>query len=110
VKKGKKKTFYVHLENKADSADEITLKSTNTSGVTVKYLMDGTDVTKAMNAGTLKCGPNACVPNGGLDLQMAVTMKPSAGTGSVQSVTVTATSKGDPRKKDVVKATAKALG
>jgi hypothetical protein len=110
LKRGAKKTFFIVLENAGDLPDTIALKGpAGSPGFSITYLLNGKDVTSAMEAGTLLCKSAVCKPGKGMTIQLIVAVKNGAHAGAVESALVTARSHNNSTKTDAVEAKIKVI-
>jgi hypothetical protein len=97
--------YYVTVQNDGKVADSFMLRGdvAGTTAMTASFWYLGTDVTAAVRAGTFQTASLA--PAGWMRLHLAVVVSPLAVTGNTLNVLVRATSVGDTRISDLVKAT-----
>ena len=100
--------FIVRIRNEGSASDAIRVKGTaGNARFTVRYFNGAANVTNQVVAGTFRF--NGVPVNATRILTVKITVAGNAPFGSTRSVLVTSSSVADPTKKDVVKATVKAV-
>jgi hypothetical protein len=106
VHRGKKFVFTIQVQNDGNNADTFTLKGPGArTGFTVRYLNGTTgtsNVTSQVVAGTFTSLPVG--PTGVTTVRLVIGVKSTAKVGTAKAWLLTATSSGDPTKKDAVRA------
>lgn len=102
VRRGKRVTFTVSVQNDAEMADRLrVVGGTGSRHIRVVYLApDGTDVTRGVVAGTLRTP--TLVPGGTYQLRAVVTVRRTAPRGASLTRSVTAASTSVPAARDAV--------
>jgi hypothetical protein len=104
---GKKKTFYVSVQNDGSATDTFVVSGTKQAkGFVVKYFVGKTEVTAAVTTGTYTVQNLA--PGAAKTITAVATVKSTATVGAVQKLSVTTTSQGHTQA-DVVKGKLKAI-
>jgi len=99
---GKTYSYYVRVQNDSAAADYFDISATTSGPSTVssKFVLLGNDVTAAVLAGTYETSFNA---GGMLTFRVRVTIGAGTPVGSPYTIVVTARSKADPSRVDVVR-------
>jgi hypothetical protein len=106
IARGHVATSWVQIQNDGNVPDTFSLKGSRTvGGFTIAYKMGTADVTPGVFAGSYE---HALAPGASFMLQVIVGVRLATAAGRTFNPKVTATSVGDPTKKDAVVATAKA--
>lgn len=97
-------TFHVRVENERAATDTLRLKTIAIGdlGYQVRYRVDGTDITTAIQAGTYITGPLA--PGDSATIDIEITALPDSAPGSTHTVDLTAISATNPVARDTVRA------
>jgi hypothetical protein len=101
ARRGEAKVFDLKLQNDGDTSDALKAKGCESStGFRVSYRRGSTDVTQQVTSGAFSTGTLA--PGAARRLTLRVKVKGNAAHGAVKSCLLTASTLGDPPRKDAV--------
>ena len=105
ARRGQTKTFWVKAKNDGNVSDTLSVSGIGGSRKwVVKYFFGGENVTGEIRDGTFDFGDASLAPGQSQQLKLTIRPKRTAKVGSTLSVKVTIASRGDPDKKDAVRA------